>query len=207
MMNTSRHLATAIAAGFFALGAQATPVTYDFTLQATGIGNLVPVFGISSLPAGPFSGSFTFDGPLTPSQTFVPVTLTAFTATVGNFTWTLSDVTSSLFSTDAAGDIDPAKLLIEAAHGPSGSAQQTLNLYSGVYTNLGWYAIDPAPSSNPYCSFASFNPPLTGPNGGSCIGGGTATQTITVVERQEAPEPATLLLTALGLFGLAARRR
>src|ERR1700722_18620123 len=72
-----------------AVSVQATPITYDITLTAEGIGNVLPIVGISALPAGPFSASFSFD-----EGTH---SLTAFSATVGSETWSLAEVDISFF--------------------------------------------------------------------------------------------------------------
>lgn len=199
MKFTHRLAATAALLGTLA-GVQAAPVTYDFTLQATGIGNVLPVFGISALPAGPFFGSFSFDGPLAPNASFAPVTLTAFSATVGDVTWTLSDVTSAAFSTDAAGAIDPDAFFVNA----EGNSAGWLRMGRGQVTNLGWFALDMrAPTL--VCYF-DIDPPYVGPIGGSCIGGGP--DTITLTQRPaQVPVPGTLALGALALAALGAMRR
>lgn len=199
-MKQAKKVVVTLAAALFTLGAQAVPVSYDLTLTATGIGTVTPVFGISSLPAGPFFASFTLDEPLTPNGSFLPVSLTAFTATLGTSTWTLADVSSALFSTDAAGAIDPGSFWIEASHG---AAVDVFQIALGVTSNVTWYAIDAA--ALPSCVFAT-TPPLVGPVFGGCIGGGPGAVGVTRRAAQ-IPEPATLLLSALGLLGLASRRR
>ncbi len=202
-MKTTSKLAVAILASVLAMSARATPTTYDFTLTATGFGTFGPVFGIGGLPAGPFHGSFSLDEPLTPSQTLLPVTFTAFSVTVGSLTWTLADIVQTFVSTDAAGDVDPTgKVFIEALHDPTGT-REVLSIVKDFTTNVGWYAVDPSAAT--FCGFAT-SPPLVGPISGGCIGGGPGT--VTIAERaHETPEPATLLLTSLGLLALAARRR
>ncbi len=199
-MKQAKKVVVTLAAALFALGAQAVPVSYDVTLTATGIGTVTPVFGISSLPAGPFFASFTLDEPLTPNGTFLPVSLTAFTATLGTSTWTLADVSFSFFSTDAAGSINPGSFQIAASHGV---AVDLFEIALGVSSNVTWYAIDVA--ALPVCGFAT-TPPHVGPINGGCIGGGTGA--VVVTERSaQIPEPATLLLSVLGLLGVASRRR
>lgn len=200
-MKTTNKLTIAMAASLLALSVQATPVTYDFTLTATGFGTVSPVFGIAGLPAGPFHGSFSLNEPLTPNATLTPVVLTAFSTTIGSATWTLADVTHSNFSTDATGRIDPTKFLIEAVHGLAGD-REVLSITSTLYGNLSWFAVDATGS----CGFAISPDPLVGPVSGTCIGGGPRAFTVTE-HVQGIPEPATLLLTLCGLLGLATRRR
>jgi hypothetical protein len=78
---------------------------YDIRLTANGIGNEIPRFGIDALPAGPFTGSFSYNGQLAPNQTSLSVALTSFSLTIGNVTLNLSDINQSNFGTDANGDI------------------------------------------------------------------------------------------------------
>lgn len=201
-MKTTKQLTITIAAALLALSAEAAPVTYDFTLQATGIGTVSP-FGISGLPAGPFYGSFSLDEPLTASASLLPVTLTAFSATIGSATWTLADVFLAQFDTDASGRINPNRFQIDAVHGPA-LDREVLSISNGMFANVTWYAVDA--SGN--CIFAASPDPLVGPTAGTCIGGGSAPGTVTLAEHvQQTPEPATLLLTLCGVLGLATRRR
>ena len=187
-MKLVNAMATAAVASLIGFAAQAAPVTYDFTLQATGIGDVVPVFGISSLPAGPFSGSFSFDGPLPPNQTALDVTLTAFSATVGTNTWTLGQMgLIAQFDTDGSGQIDPLTFYINADNG------------------VGVLVLEPEVSA--WVAFV--NQCVAGPSAtwtGDCIGG-VGAASISLVERQSVPEPGTLALLGLGLAGLAATRR
>lgn len=199
-MKQAKKVVVTLATALFTLGAQAVPVSYDLTLTATGIGTVTPVFGITSLPAGPFFASFTLDEPLTPNGAFLPVTLTAFTATLGTSTWNLADVSVSYFSTDAAGSIDRGSFVIAASHGVT---VDHFEVAIGASSNVTWYAIDAAAA--PVCGFAT-TPPFVGPIYGGCIGGGTGALVVTQRTAQ-IPEPATLLLSALGLLGVASRRR
>ena len=126
--------------------ADAVPVTYDITLTATGIGTVVPVFGISGLPAGPFSGSFSFDSPLTPNESFLVVPLTAFSLTIGTDTWSLAlgDVGFSRFSTDATGAIDTGSFSSRFTHPGS---RDEVEISAGSFSNLGWFALEVPPAA------------------------------------------------------------
>jgi hypothetical protein len=178
--------------------AHATPVNYNFSLTAESISG--SVLGISTLPAAPFGGTFSFTGPLTASQIFLPVTLTSFSLTIGTGIWGLPDVLGSFFNTDAAGDIDPSQFYIEASSSTGGS----IEISHGNVSNLGWYVIPPL---SPLCAFDTVAP-YTGVSGGNCMGGGP--DSISLVKQPlvaTVPEPSSLGVLAMGLLGIGAMRR
>lgn len=208
MQMKSFALAAALLAALgMAKPADAVQVTYDMTLTATGIGTVLPVFGISGLPAGPFTGSFSFDSPLTPNESFLIFPLTAFSLTIGNDTWSnvLGDDSFARFSTDGAGAIITSSFFMDFRHPNSGNY---VEMEGGNVANLGWFAFDRPVNGFGFCGFDT-EAPYVGPDSGNCIGGGPGT--IALVERQSpaVPEPETyaMMLAGLGLLGFAARRR
>jgi hypothetical protein len=169
-------------------------VTYVFTLTPTALGSPTPIFGISSLPAGPFEVSITLANPLPPS---LPVTnefgnVSAYGATIGTQSWDLGDLLPYVFmSTDASGDLATASF--SALILPDTQAYVEFN----TVANVGWIA-----NQGGGCGLSG-TPPLQ--VYGPCIGGDPSSVEVSV--HTSAPEPATLTLLAIGLGGLAAFRR
>ena len=64
--------------------ARASSFTINVILRADALGE--PAFGITSLPAGPFFGSFTFNGTLLPNQQLAQLDATALSVQIGDFT-------------------------------------------------------------------------------------------------------------------------
>lgn len=169
--------------------------TFNIAAEATSIGTVLPVFGISALPAGPFTGTLSFVAPLGPNHDYAKtVELTAFDFAVGDTTWSLIGVESAHFGTDASGEIDKYFLSVFSEAGFGGSL---LWLSHGVYGNIDWAATDVRAGG--WCDFG-----YDGVVAGTCIGGGPGTVTVRAI-----PEPATyaMMLVGLGAFGVAVRRR
>lgn len=170
--------------------ARAVPVTYDFTMTAFHLGTSFG--GIAALPAGPFTGSFTFEGPLGPDFPLTDIDLTAFTATIGTRSWGFDDVVLSDFATDELGDIGFIEIVAIAA----GDVELHLNYFPSAALAM-WHAREGT------CTFGPLPDDfLTG----NCVAGDPNKVSLSLVE---VPEPATLALLATGLAGLtwAARRR
>lgn len=185
--------------------ADAVPVTYDLTLAATGIGNVLPAFGFSGLPAGPFTGSFSFEAPLTPNEFFGIVPLTAFSLTIGTDTWSnvLGDDGFARFSTDAAGAIITSSFFMTYRHPNFGNF---VEIQQGNVSNLGWHALQFPVNGGATCGF-DIQAPYVGPISGNCIGGGPASISLIERQSQQVPEPVTLALLAVGLTGIGFGRR
>lgn len=169
--------------------AHAVPTTYEFTLTPTALGSPTPIFGISSLPAGPFLASITFPGPLPPLlDSDQAANALAFSATVGTQSWGLADVTLAFFSTDAGGEVTAAEIVAKT---PLAGFEILFN----VTANVGWTAF-----LND-CDFSSLPLVVTG----TCIAGDPSAVKLSVVAA--APEPASLMLLGVAVAGLGICRR
>lgn len=202
----------AVAALSLATAGQAAPITVNFSLTADSIGDQVPVFGFSQVPAGPFSGSFSVEAAGWAPNSVVFPTLLAFDLTLGNQHFGLSGHRSDLFQTDALGQLDLSaawyvELLTDLM--PNQHYEHALWIGNSPGGNFGWFAIDHGAQNG--CSF-DVTPPYSGVVAGACIGGLPSSVQFSVDgagSTHAAPEPATpaLLLAAAGLAGLWHRRR
>ncbi|MEC5398769.1 PEP-CTERM sorting domain-containing protein [Uliginosibacterium sp. H1] len=187
-MSIIRKTSLAVTAALFATALQAAPVSYDFTLQVDQIGDQLPVFGISALPAGPFTGSFSFDNTGLSAGVFTNLTLSAFSVTVGNFSWGLEDVTAAQVRADAGGALDRVAIYTEDG----------LNIFRmsfGYYTNTSWFALDNTNLQG--CGWQG-DPALD--MYGACVGGSANAYTLARADDPvQVPLPSSLLLAGLGL--------
>lgn len=181
--------------------AQAQTSTYTFTLAATSFGGNLPVFGITSLPTGPFQGVFTYDGQLAPNLAIAPLALTSFALTIGNTTWNLGNSTSvtTKFSTDAAGDLLFTGFKIEFYLNQGANFSFFRMNDDNTVPTSRWEAIDV--STPPWMC-------MYGPNGvvgGNCLGGGSGTMSFARVS--PVPEPAAWLMTLVGVAAIGTWHR
>ncbi len=168
--------------------ARAVPVTYDFRMTASHLGSSFA--GIAALPAGPFTGSFTFEGPLGPDFPLTDIDLTAFTATIGTQSWDLDDVVLSDFATDELGELG----FIEIAAIAPGDVELHLN-FVPYFAFAMWFAREGS------CTFGPLPDDfLTG----NCISGDPNEISLAITE---VPEPATFAMLCVGLACLAGAAR
>lgn len=197
-MSIIRKTSLALGSAIFATALHAAPVSYDFTLNADQIGDELPAFGISALPAGPFTGSFTFDDAGLVAGVFNSVTLTAFTATVGNFSWVLGDA-SVMFSSirpGSGGALDAVSIRLL-----DGSTMFGINF--GYISNNSWFAADGRDGGGGCGWWGQAGENMYG----ACVGGTANAFTVTLAEDPaQVPLPSSLLLAGLGL-GVAASAR
>lgn len=155
-----------------------------------------PFAGIAALPAGPFAGSFSFDGPLAPNLSDSLVALTAFDLTIGSLSWGLADLVGSAFSTDAIGQITGFSLFAV------NDVPAVAILESSRAVGFAWIAYSPGDP----CSY-SVGPDDFDIVSGNCIAGEPGS--VAFSQSTEVPEPATLLLLGGGIAGLGwiGRRR
>lgn len=182
-------LLTAAASG------HAQTFNYGVTLTANRIGDTLPIFGFTTLPAGPFTGNFSYEGELLPNQSSIPVTLTSFSISIGNTTWSLGSAAfvTSLFSTDPLGDLLTTGFQLEVSQNTPFSVIRING--APAPSQPSWHAID---RSGPgwFCGFAS-----GGPVSGTCVGGTPGS--VSIYKVSVVPEPAAWLMTLVGLFSLA----
>jgi hypothetical protein len=164
--------------------ARAVPVTYDFTLTAAHLGSSFG--GISALPAGPFTGSFTLEGEFGPAFPLQELELTAFSATVGTQSWDLDDVVLADFFTDELGELG----FIDLAAVTADNVELHLN-YFPYFAFAMWFARE---------DNCTFGPLPDGFLTGNCISGDPNEISLTLTQ---VPEPATLGVLVTGLVGLA----
>ncbi len=168
--------------------ARAVPVTDDFRMTASHLGSSFA--GIAALPAGPFTGSFTFEGPLGPDFPLTDIDLTAFTATIGTQSWDLDDVVLSDFATDELGELG----FIEIAAIAPGDVELHLN-FVPYFAFAMWFAREGS------CTFGPLPDDfLTG----NCISGDPNEISLAITE---VPEPATFAMLCVGLACLAGAAR
>jgi hypothetical protein len=181
---------------------RAAPVDVIATLRVDAVSTGSP-FGISGLPAGPFTATLSFAGPLPASAnltTLAGVTaagLSGFSLTIGNTSFGISGLSAASLQTDAAGLAIGLSVV-----GFSGARFFELSRPSSAL-NLEWFA------AQTECGFDVFADPLQ--VSGLCVAGGTGSVSLSQVSREPAavPAPGALALfgPALVLLAVAARRR
>jgi hypothetical protein len=184
--------------------AQAAPITNTWSVTANAdnldYGSNETILWGEEEDGGPYTGSMTIDYPALPNALNDGTTVTAFSMSIGTQSWDLSDNPFVQVTADAAGTITYLFLRVDddGDHGtPFGNIfEMFVNFPSG--SDPFWRAFD----SN--CSVFSGNRVAQ-----ECIQGvGGDAMSVTVVdEAAPVPEPATLMLTSLGLAAVAARRR
>jgi hypothetical protein len=195
-------LATTLCAALIGTApAHAAPVDVIATLTPQAIGTGTP-FGFSTLPAGPFTATLTFSGPLAPSTTINSLAgitsagLTGFALTIGTATFGLADLTFGSLATDAAGLVTSLSLSGEK---PSFRPYFQFSVPSFT-SNVMWLA-----GEGP-CGFTPDPPPqISGP----CVAGAPGSVTLSQVTHDPTPVPAPggLALFGVSLLALGAARR
>lgn len=195
-------LATSLCAALFgAAPAQAAPVNVNATLTAQAIGTGSP-FGFVTLPAGPFTASLIFSGPLSASATISSLAaltsagMTDFAFTIGTVTFTEDDLLFGSLATDAAGLVTSLYLSGNKSDLSSGF---TLDV-PAFFGNVMWSA------GQGSCGF-SVGLPLT--ISGRCIAGEPGSAVLSQVTYDPTPmsAPGSLALVGAALLALGAARR
>jgi hypothetical protein len=176
-------------------------VTATLTPQAIGTGN---PFGFTSLPAGPFTATLTFSGPLAANLAISTVAdltgagLTGFALTIGTVSFDKDDLTLARLTTNATGIATELRL--------AGSVSPGLRPYfaldvPAVFSNVQWYAGEAT------CNLANVPQVVGGP----CVVGtpGSASLSQMTMDPTPVPAPGGLAVFGLALLGLGAvaRRR
>jgi hypothetical protein len=192
--------------GALLLGAapvRAAPVLVTASLTPTVIGTENP-FGFTSLPAGPFSATLTFSGPLAANLnlfTLADLTaagLTGFALTIGTVSFDKDDLTSATLATNAAGIATGLRLVGRAL--PATAPYFQLGVPS-LFSNAQWFAGEGT------CGFTPLPLAVDGP----CLAGapGSASLSQMTMDPTPVPAPGGLAVFGLALLGLGAvaRRR
>jgi hypothetical protein len=193
--------------GALLLGAapvRAAPVLVTASLTPTVISAGNP-FGFTSLPAGPFTATLTFSGPLAANLSIFTLAgldaagLTGFALTIGTRSFDEDHLRLVRLKTDATGIV--TELVLDGSF-PAPLSSPYFNLaVPPVFGNVQWYA-----GEGP-CTLASLPASLSG----ECLAGtsGSASLSQRTMDPTPVPAPGGLAVFGLALLGLGAvaRRR